>query len=55
MATGGDPPGTREEALAYIFEMTSALRELAEKHRLHFLVYLLEMAALASVGNGKEK
>ncbi len=49
MASGSIPPGTREEALAYIFQMATAMRELAYQHKLYFLAYLLEMAALASI------
>lgn len=54
MAAGSTPPGSRDEALAYIFEMATALRELAHRHELYFLAYLLEMAALAAVKQGKD-
>lgn len=46
-------PSSRDEALAYIFEMATGLVKIAKKHDLRFLAYLLEMAALASADGGR--
>jgi len=41
------PSQDRDQVVTYIFEMSSALSELARGHNLRFLAYLLEMVALA--------
>ncbi len=43
-----EPLTEEDQALAYIFDVTKALAKVADQHSLEFLVYLLEMAALAS-------
>lgn len=37
----------RDQAIAYIFDMSTGLAELARSQNLRFLAYLLEMVALA--------
>ena len=49
------PPRDREQAIAYIFEMSSGLAELARAQQLPFLAYLLEMVALASAEGARGK
>jgi hypothetical protein len=44
------PPQNPEEAVAYIFDMSAGLAELARAQNLRFLAYLLEMVALACSG-----
>ena len=41
------PPQDRDEAVAYIFDMSKGLAEVAKSQNLRFLAYLLEMVALA--------
>ena len=48
-----DPLQEREQALAYIFEMSSGLVSVAKHHELPFVAYLLEMAALAAAEDGE--
>lgn len=40
-------PQDRDQAIAYIFDMSTGLAELARSQNLRFLAYLLEMVALA--------
>ena|GEM_PF-1772537 len=51
------PPQDREQVVAYIFQMSTGLAELARGENLRFLTYLLEMVALAAAtgGGGPEK
>lgn len=55
MKAGDRNPGTREEALAYIFEMSTALKDIAQAYKMPFLAYLLEMVALATVSTRRER
>jgi len=41
------PPQDRDQAIAYIFDMSTGLAELARSQNLRFLAYLLEMVALS--------
>ena len=40
-------PQDRDQAIAYIFDMSSGLAEVARSQNLRFLAYLLEMVALS--------
>ena len=48
---GGRSPGSREEAAAYIAELTGDLAMIAHRHGLDALGYILDMATMEARNN----